>query len=271
MLSNYAETVKGTLNFAADRSDGGQFSNTRPDRTSQKLVPAEAEIRNGRIWPQLPSLENEGLVLVEHPCGRADWTDQQWIGAEYVPSCVELVKKLTGAKVGLPIYAPLQRRVDYGDYRGAAPAAGFVHIDQTLECALAFARPLAESHGVSCEHAIIYNIWKPMTPPPQDFPLAVADRRSIPEEDYVPGETVEYLGENEEKLVAPYIMLAHSDKPIYYYFPDMTPDESIVFIGEDLDPSQPLGCAHSAFLHPSPSGDCVPRASIETRVLAIFD
>jgi hypothetical protein len=110
-----------------------------------------------------------------------------------------------------------------------------------------------------------------MTPSPQDYPLAVSDVRSVPAEDHVQGKTVEYVGKEERKLVTPYVMVAPSDRPKFYYFPDMTQEESLVFIGVDLDPSKPLGCAHSAFRHPSPSGPTVPRASIETRVLAIFD
>jgi hypothetical protein len=269
--ANYANSVKGLLNFAADKNDGGQFSNTRPERTRQNLQPLEVEIRNGRSWPRSPTLENEGLTLVRHASGSADWSNRKWIDADYVPSCVELVKQLTGAKTAMAVYAPLQRRVNYEQYKGAVPTAGFVHIDQTRDIALAFAGQLAAAHGVTLESATIYNVWKCMTPPPQDCPLAVSDRNSISVVDHVPGETVEFLGEKEEKLVSPYVLLSPCDKQIYYYFPDMVADESLVFIGVDLDPSRPLGCAHSAFRYPASNGTSVPRASIETRVLAIFD
>jgi hypothetical protein len=271
MQKHNANSVKGVLNFAADKSDGGQFSNTRPERTRQNLLPTELDIRNGRHGPQQPTLEREGVTLVSHPGGRADWSNREWIAAEYIPSCVELVKQLTGARMALPIYAPMQRRVDFEKHRGAVPTAGFVHIDQTREIAQAFAAHTAEASGVTFKRAAIYNVWKSMTPPPQDFPLAVSDLRSIPVADHVPGETVEYLGEKEDKLVSPYILLSPSARQVYYYFPDMTPDESLVFIGVDLDPAKPLGCAHSAFRDASANTAAVPRASIETRVLAIFE
>jgi len=271
MQSHYGKTVIGSFNYAADKNDGGEFSNTKPERSRQNLRPVDVVIRNGRIWPQQPTLENEGLTLIAHSSGKADWSNPGWINSEYVPSCIELIKKLTGAKQAVPIYAPLQRRVDYGKYAGAAPTAGFVHLDQTRETAQAFAQRHAESLGLTFKRAAIYNVWKCMTPPPQDFPLAVADRRSVPEADFVPGATVEYIGEKEEKFVSPYITLVPSEKQVYYYFPDMVPDESIVFVGADMDTTHPLGCAHSAFKHPSPDGECVPRASIETRILAIFE
>ncbi len=269
-MRNYAQTVKSTFNFAADRNDGGEFSNTMPERSRQNLRPMEIEIRNGRDWPQKPTLENEGLTITQHASGRADWSNPAWIKSEYVPSCVELVKKLTGAKQAIPVYSPLQRRVDYGKHQGAAPTAGFVHLDQTRDVALAMAGAMGKAQGLTFERAAIYNVWKCMTPSPQDFPLAVADRRTIAPKDHVLGQTVEWVGEKKEKLVSPYLLLVPSEEPKWYYFPDMTLDESLVFVGVDLDPSQPLGCAHSAFRHPVPGAPTVPRASIETRVLAIF-
>jgi hypothetical protein len=271
MQSNYAQTVKGVINFAADKNDGGQFSNTKPERSRQNLRPVEVEIRNGRSWPQRPSIEKEGLTLVAHASGRAEWSNPDWIKSEYVPSCAELVKRLIGATKVMPIYVPLQRRVDYGNYKGAAPTAGFVHLDQTRQTAQNFSEELAKKMEARFDRAAIFNVWKCMTPPPQDYPLAVSDQHSVPEEIYVPGETVEYIGEKEEKLVSPYLTLVPSEKLKFYYFPDMTPDESIVFVGASLDPTKPLGCAHSAFRHPAPDGSTVPRASIETRILAIFE
>lgn len=271
MQSTYQQTVVGTFNYAADKNDGGEFSNTKPERSRQNLRPVDIEIRNGRVWPQKPTLKNEGLMITEHASGKADWTNPEWISTAYVPSCIELIKKLTGAKQAISIYAPLQRRVDYGKYAGSAPTAGFVHLDQTREIAQLFAGKTAEAQGITFKRAAIYNVWKCMTPPPQDFPLAVADWRCIPKESHVPGSTVEYIGEKQERFVSPYLSLVPSEQSIYYYFPDMVPDESIVFVGVDLDPTHPLGCAHSAFKHPSPAGECVPRASIEARVLAIFE
>ena len=106
---------------------------------------------------------------------------------------------------------------------------------------------------------------KSMTPPPQDLPLTLADRRSVPEDDQVLATSFGFYGE------ARHVKLAHSHSATqWYYVPDLALDESIVFLSADFDPTQPLGCPHSAF---SPLGrtGLVPRASIEVRVLACFD
>jgi len=93
MQSHYQQTVAGTFNYAADKNDGGEFSNTRPERSRQNLRPVDITIRNGRTWSQKPTLGNEGLMITDHSSGKADWSNRQWIDSEYVPSCVELIKK----------------------------------------------------------------------------------------------------------------------------------------------------------------------------------
>jgi hypothetical protein len=269
MQSSFSQSVKGTLNFAADKSDGGEFSNTNPVHIRQNLRPVEVEIRNVRALKQKPALDSYGFTLTEHPCGRADWTNKAWIDAEYIPSCVELVKRLTGAKKAVPLYGgALQRHSDPDMRAGRAPAARFIHLDQPREAARAMATADAEAQGVKFRRGAIFNVWKATTPPPQDVPLAVCDWRTVSESDYVLGKTVEEA----VGMVVPHIALAHSAQaPQWYYAPDMTADESWVFVGADLDPTHPLGCAHSAFVHPAPNTNGVRRSSIEMRVLACYD
>ena len=262
-------SVRATLNFAAARNALGEWSNTNPDRTRQDLRAVEIEIHNARACPEKPTLEREGLTIARHPVAGANWSDNAWIQSVYLPSCEALVRVLTGAKRCASIFVPLQRRVDYSAHAGSIPAAQFVHLDNTHESARAWAEPLAESLGESLDHAVIYNVWKSITPPPQDFPLAVADLRSIPETDHVAGTVVEEFADRTIK--SPYVALLHSPAQTYYYFPEVGIDESLVFVGLHLDPSRQMGCAHSAFRHPAPGAVLEPRRSIESRVLAFFN
>ncbi len=269
MQTDYAPTVTAALNFAANRTDLGEWSNTDPARTRQNLLAVDVEIRNGRTQDPAPSLAREGLTIAEHALDAPDWFDNAWITGQYLPSCEALVQSLTGATACASIFVPLQRRVDFGEQPGSIPAAHFVHLDNTRDSALPWAEPIAQELGLSLERAVIYNVWKSTTPPPQDCPLAVADLRSIPEGDHVDGAVVEELGER--TIVSPYVGLLHSDEQVYYYFPNVQPDESLVFLGLNFDPAQKLGCAHAAFRYPEPVAASVARRSIETRVLAFFD
>lgn len=267
--ASHADSVRATLNFASSREALGEWSNTNPARTRQDLSAVEVDIRNARTCTEPPTLEREGMMIAQHPVPGADWMDNDWIQSTYLPSCEALVKTLTGANRCASIFVPLQRRVDYAEHAGSIPAAQFVHLDNTHESARAWAEPLAESLGESLDNAVIYNVWKPVTAPPQDVPLAVADLRSIPSSDHVEGSVVEEF--DDRKIVSPYVGLLHSDEQVYYYFPDVGLDESIVFVGLHLDPARKMGCAHSAFRHPAPGAVHEHRRSIESRVLAFFD
>lgn len=262
-MSAFPVSVKGTLNFAADRSDGGSFSNFT-GQADQKLLPVEVDIINARSLAHKPTLDEEGFALVAHPAGEAAWSDKTWLNSVYVPSCLELVKRLTGATATLQMYYPIVRRRVASDDNAAT--AGFIHIDQPRDVYRPQAEEAAAALGIKLQRGAIYNVWKAITPPPQDLPLAVADRRTIDANDHVLGMSVEAGN------TTAYFALAHSPKaPTWYYFPDMTPEESLVFLAADFDPGRPLGCAHTAFSPPPIEGGCVPRASVEVRVIASFD
>lgn len=263
-MGEFPHSVKGTLNFAADRNDGGRFSAFTGD-ASQNLLPVEVDILNMRSLPQSPTLEAEGFVIASHPVAAPDWKDDAWVASVYVPSCVELVKRLTGAAAALQMYTPIFR-TRQPDGR-AAVAAGFIHFDQPREQYRGTAEAYAAEQGVKLGRAAIYNVWKSATPPPQDLPLAISDRRTVAAADHVIGVSYGSYGE------AAHVKLARSDaQPTWYYVPDLALDESLVFLAADFDPSHPLGCPHAAFSAPPVGGGgYVPRTSIEVRVLACFD
>jgi hypothetical protein len=263
--------VAAEINFAANPDNGGKFSNLSPDRVNVDLLPQERQIRNGRDPRYAPALAREGLAIVTHAAGESRWSEPDWVTNSYVPSCVELVKRLSGARDAMQLFIPLQRYVNQSEVAGAALTAAFAHLDFPRD----FAREAAEQHardaGVRLGRAVVYNVWKCITPPPQDVPLTVGDRNSVGPADFVWGETLEYNEDGSVRAGAPYYLLRPSANPTFYYFPEMEADESLVFVGADLDSSNPLGCPHCAFRDPSVSAAPVPRASIEVRVLAIFD
>ena len=251
------------MNFAADRNDGGRFSAFTGD-ASQNLLPVEVDILNMRSLPQGPTLEDEGFAIASHPVTAPDWTDDDWIASVYVPSCVELVKRLTGATTAMQMFTPIFR-TRQPDGR-AAIAAGFIHFDQPRDQYRATAQAFAAEQGVELRRGAIYNVWKSTTPPPQDLPLAIADRRTVAEADHVIGISYGTYGE------AKHVKLARSAvEPTWYYVPDLALDESLVFLAADFEPTHLLGCPHAAFAAPPVNGDYVPRTSIEVRILACFD
>lgn len=262
MATAATHDVKAVLNFAGDLVDGGRHDNRDETHNELNLDPHEVEIRDARALATAPSIDKEGFALAHHDLENPDWFNEDWIDEVYVPSCNELVKKLTGAKECVQFFRPLKRIADPKARGGHMVTAGFVHIDNPRVVGEQIAKMFTDPAGVKFKKAAIFNVWKAITPPPQDRPLCVADKRTIDPSTHVVGVTVE------EGSETPYIIVAPNDDIRFYYYPDMTIDESLVFTGVDLDPDKPLGSAHSAFTNPDGG---VSRSSIESRVIAIFE
>ena len=94
--------VKASLNFAADRSNGGVWSNGDRARITQALQAHEVEIRDARRLPAPPTLAGEGFTVQPSRVDDPAWTDEQWVARVYVPLCLELVRGLTGAAHVMP-------------------------------------------------------------------------------------------------------------------------------------------------------------------------
>ena len=252
-----------TVNFASDKLDGGTFSSWSPERVQQNLRPLDLEAINIRDLNSAPTLDREGFALTAHDID-GDWLSNEWLDDVYVPTCLDLVQRLSGAKVAINMYFPILRST--AGLETAAPAARFIHFDQPRQEYAAQAKVKAASCGYSMGRAAVFNVWKPISRPPQSAPLALCDQRDIAVEDHVRGVTVENDAE------APYIGLAAPSAPYpIYYAPDMAISESIVFLAANFDPAAPLGVPHTAITPPGGSDGLVPRSSVELRVLALFD
>jgi hypothetical protein len=264
-----SKPIEANLNFAADRTNGGIWSNGTPSLTTQKLQAHKVIIHNARSLAQPPSLEREGFTFVRHPVSGNDWHNLDWINSTYIPETLAMVQQATGAAKTLtfPMRSTLIR--DTGNSR-LAPAAQFVHIDQTRELAELFRSYLIDAQMLAQYPRVkMFNVWRPTTPPPQDVPLAICDQNTLAPSDWVIGRTVEPDIQMPEGV--PYLASVYNPEQVWYYIPDLTPDDAVIFQGYDSNPEQPLGCLHGAFTHPVPPAGAVPRASIEMRLFALFE
>lgn len=258
--------VKAELSFPIDAEHGGWFNNNEPEKSQQFLESFEVEIADARTLDPPPAFDREGFSLVAHPVPEGDFFDQEWLDNVYNPSCVELVKRVTGAKDAFLFDGARIRTAGprEGKAKDAFVPAGFAHLDIPRPQCEQFARTIGEGWGKSFERGAIFNVWKLISPGPHDLPLTVADQRTIAPEDFAPGET------RNTDAIAPYVAIVHAPAQKWYYYPDMTIADSLVFVGENFDPEKPLGSAHTAFRHPDVTAE-IPRSSAEVRVVAVFE
>jgi len=105
---------------------------------------------------------------------------------------------------------------------------------------------------------IALNTWRNTSDEPlRSCPLAVADKRTIKSSDGCGG-------------VVGRVGLLQREGQQFYYYPGLTREELLVFIGYDSDAKEHAPCAHSAFDDANTPADAPPRQSIELRCVLVM-
>jgi hypothetical protein len=165
----------------------------------------------------------------------------------------------------------LRRRVPGKDDRSAGvprQPANLVHVDQTAasgEDRLRVAYP-NEADELLRRRVAIVNLWRPITSPVLDAPLAVCDARSVTSKDLVASELV-YRDRRGETY-----NLVYNPSQRWFYAPEMRADEVLLlkcFDSRD-DGAVSRFAPHTAFTDPTAPQGAPPRESIELRTFLIF-
>jgi hypothetical protein len=94
--------VRGRLNFAADRENGGVFSNFDPSLNKQSLEGRDVTIRDARSLPSPPKLGCRRLRTPSPALSRCGFP-QSRVGREgHGPQVEDYVKTATGAAATVP-------------------------------------------------------------------------------------------------------------------------------------------------------------------------
>jgi hypothetical protein len=146
--------------------------------------------------------------------------------------------------------------------------ARFAHVDISDPTAAAFAQRAAPP-GRRLARFAHYNVWRALSAPPQDVPLAVCDARTVSAADLLAADAVfDAPGEPEWSFEG--LVLAHAAAHRWHWFPDMHPEEALVFTTHDSEPGRAHCVPHVAFDNPACAPQWAPRVSIEMRALALW-
>ena len=236
-------------------------------------------IDNARSWSRSPALEREGFALFAHRSEVADFGDPREISRTHIPEIEHLLLEQTGAdeivvspaavRRTTPCPAGSSRIKRSGSLYETRPVC-FVHIDIDDTTASALAERRRPRAGGRCVWRFAhYNIWRALTPPPQDLPLALCDSRSVSPTDLVEADAIMDLpGMPESSYVG--LLVRHNPRHSWSHFPDMNRDEVIVFKTHDSERDHPSHVPHAAFSDPTCPAAAEPRASIEMRAIAYW-
>ncbi|KAJ9613348.1 hypothetical protein H2200_003290 [Cladophialophora chaetospira] len=232
------------------------------------------------------TLENGGFALVQHESKVSDFNSREQLDTIYPSEIAALVKSLTGADDVVVVSPPVLRKTEAVVGLGHQPRAADVHTDWSPANAEETARRHADGDSATLSHTeisqysrcIFVNVWRALSPPPQDWPLAVIDARTVGPDEGVgyPMVIVDKIPEVLPMVPQPYSFIEganfnYNPDHRWCYFKDMTIDEVLVFKLYDSDRhrgSTSWRCPHTAFLNKVDGS--VPRESVEVRTICYF-
>ena len=122
--------------------------------------------------------------------------------------------------------------------------------------------------------------WRTFSDPPQDWPLALCDARSVGADegtrntlhivDQIPDEQTMLRDMPDEDSLIAAAIFHYNPKHRWWYFSNMTRDEVVLLKFHDSDRSRAMRVPHTAFCDPT-FANAKPRHSIECRSFAFFE
>lgn len=237
-------------------------------------------IHDGRSIAGRFTLDRNGFALIDHPTAVTDFTDREEVERVYVREVAEFVRSYTGA-TRVATLGWLLRRAAAPSENASQPQAANVHSDFSAAGARERAAAVYADRfpdGPGFRRALITSLWRVFSPPPQDWPLAICDYRSVGEDEgldnrmYLVDEIPDDLYAEMPATTpgASGSEFLHSPGHRWWYFPDMTREEILLLKLNDSDHSVAWRVPHTAF-HDETAKATVPRHSIEFRTIAFFE
>lgn len=272
---DYAAAERVNLSALVRSMPAGSRPNPNPVTRITDARPLQADARSEQEF-----LDRHGFVLLDAPSRMSDWDDQAQVSAVYFPEVEALIRdrlypgrKLhivqppqigrRGAGTGNPQYG-LGVHQDHG-----TEAEDYEHNVAAFAGAENAARWRARFEAEDVEEFVVLDFWRTtgMVGPLKHMPLALCDPGSIERADIFP---TALEGIAPGGGVTHHIGLRYNAGQRWYYYPDMTPDEVLVFklfqLTPGVSPQRYRACFHSAVNDPATPVDAQPRQSCEHRV-----
>ncbi len=217
------------------------------------------------------SLDTEGFALAPHVSRIADFTDRDAIWSCHRGEIAALIKEQTGADhvaVNAPGVLRYSERSKLAGTLDNSFPARFAHVDVSDATAARFSAQAAPD-GRSLTRSAHYNVWRAISEPPQDVPLAVCDARSVAAQDLIAADAIFDVADGPEWSFEG-LVVAHNPDHRWHYFADMTRNEVIIFKTNDSLPNVAHCVPHVAFDDLDCPAEAPPRASIEMRATAYW-
>ncbi|KAK3363126.1 hypothetical protein B0T25DRAFT_575754 [Lasiosphaeria hispida] len=231
------------------------------------------QVRNLRTAPNISYQEN-GMLLASlgdeasHSMRPEDFDDDTWIERVYLLILHKCLCKVLGAQ-DVTVFdwmlrkrAPsFPKRSDDGNGEDVQPSLS-AHVAE-LEGRLDSYFGKNKERLLSRRYQVI-NIWKPLSGPCRDYPMAYLDPKTVDrEKDLFAVDEVFPTVANEVYQVY------HSPSHNWYYVPDQLASEIVIFNAYDSERDQDQAVPHCSF-DLGERGSGIPRQSIEVRAFVFY-
>ncbi len=260
-------TIRASVGFADPAVEAAIHYGKNSHKSHLKLIDHEVDITDARTLARPPSLEQQGFELIRHATRVTDFRDPEQVETTYRDELCELVRSRTGARKVIVFHMHI-RDNDPGAHEDIRRPAALAHVDYDENT---FRLRAAEVLGDEADEWLArpftaINVWRGVGPV-EEMPLAVCDARSVDLADFrrtiiheKPGEPTPYIG----------MPLAYAEGQRWYFYPDMEPDEVLIFKQCDTDHDRTRWSPHVAIRDPGSWPDARPRVSFEARTIAFF-
>jgi hypothetical protein len=287
-------TVDAAISYVTpDSLINRRFVAPGSERNTGQYRTHPVSIRDGRAIKDHFSLDVHGFVLAERRSSVKDFFDKEEVNRVYPAEVEAAIKALTGAsrvvsrgwmiRTSSDLSKQQRQIVGYTHQGGVQPPASEAHVDFIPRVAERLARDVykqAFPDGRGYSRFIATSLWRAFSEPPQDWPLALCDARSVGADegtpntlhivDQIPDEKAMFRDmPGEDSLIAAAIF-HYNPKHRWWYFSNMTRDEIVLLKFHDSDRSRAMRVPHTAF-RDTTFPNAKARHSIELRSFAFFE
>lgn len=213
-----------------------------------------------------------------------DWSNMSELETVYSNEIHELVKAKTGADKVI-VFGAVRRTTHDKKANEAStwdeqPPASDVHVDYTPLRAECLADDFAKQNGLNrsdYKRVQFINIWRAISPGPQNWPLAVCHGDKVEDTEgvvnhLVYGDTIPDLDNlpdlPDDPMHPEGSLFTYRPTHQWTYFSNMSKDEVLLFTLYDSNQKKPWRVPHSAFLNKMEGTN--PRESVEIRTVLFF-
>ena len=223
-------------------------------------------------------LDDHGFELRAKATPFTEFYNEAAVRATYYPEVSALMREITGAREVIVFDHNVRSAVRAARGEpGVRVPVDQVHNDYTERSGPKRKREILEAAGrgaLADRRVAFVNLWRPITGPVQDNPLAVCSARSVAPEDLADTD-IQHFGE--DNLEVPrhrgqIYSVRYNPAHQWFYISDMQPDEFLLLKCYDsLSDGRARFMPHTGFKNPECPSIFVPRESIEARTLVVFD